>query len=427
MNSVDLEYLISGNYMAFALLGGLLIMMYAYRDVKLPASKTFELVAAVLLAMCISHSVEYWAMLSPDRINVRVAASTMHYLLQPLVIFLELVVLVPPNTSKLRKALFTLPLIFNTVVYLAAPFAGHLVFCYDKDYAFNRGPLGLTIYIVTFLYLGMLLYWSARHFHTKNKRMSIVLMFVAGIAILTGIFEGFNIAAGHIDESFALGVFLFYMYLVTVHERDVEESLILKELEFSRKELSLLKQQIRPHFVFNSLHIIKSLIRSNPNKAAQCLEDFSDYLRANLDVLKSSELVSFDTELENIEAYVSLVLADESKDVNVIYDIKERFFRLPPLSIEPLVENAIIHGIAGGGTVTLSTSSDDKSYIVVVKDDGVGFDTGGTKQEKERRGIGVENVRARIEKQCSGTVDIKSGSSGTVVTVKIPKKQGDKN
>ena len=425
MSSVDIEYLISGNYAAFMLLGGLLVMMYAYRDVHLPASKTFVLISVVLFTMCAAHNIENWAALSMDRWDTRIAASILHYVLQPFILYLELVVLIPPHFGRLQRALLSLPLIFNTVVYISAPYTNDLVFWYDENYSFSRGPLGPTIYIVTFFYLGQLLYYAAKSFHDKNKRMSLVLLFVAGVAILTGFIEGRDIAPGHIDEAFVLGVFLFYMYLVTVHERDVEESLIRKELEFSKNELSLLKQQIRPHFVFNSLHIIKSLIRSNPDKAAQCLEDFSDYLRANLDVLKSSELVSFDMEMDNIEAYVSLALADESKDVKVIYDIKERDFRLPPLSIEPLVENAIIHGIAGGGTVTLSTSSDDSSYIIVVSDDGVGFDTGGTKQEKKRRGIGVENVRARIEKQVKGTVDITSSSEGTVVTVRIPKMQGE--
>ena len=167
------------------------------------------------------------------------------------------------------------------------------------------------------------------------------------------------------------------------------------------------------------------LIHSDPNKAARCLEDFSDYLRANLEVLKSDTLVSFDMELENIEAYVSLALADESKGIDVIYDIKETLFSLPALSIEPLVENAIIHAIAGGTTVTLSTSSDDSSYIGTVQDNGPGFETGGTKQEKERRGMGVENIRTRIEKKCNGTVDIKSDLDGTVVTVRIPKEEGE--
>ena len=427
MSAIDIEYLISGNYAAFMLLGGLLVMMYAYRDVKLPASRTFVLIAVVLFTMCIAHSLESWAVLSPDRLNTRIATSVLHYVLQPTLIYLEVIVLSPPGFGKWQKVCLSIPLIFNTIVYLSAPINGHLVFWYAEDYSFSRGPLGHTIYIVTFFYLGLLLYWSAKSFHEKDKRMSLVLLFVAGIAILTGALEGYNIASGHTDEAFVLGVFLFYMYLVTLHERNVEENLILKELELSKVELRLLKQQIRPHFIFNSLQIINSLIQSDPNKASHCLEDFSDYLRANLEVLKSDTLVAFDVELENIEAYVSLALADESKGIDVIYDIKEKGFRLPALSIEPLVENAIIHAIAGGTTVTLSTSSDDRSYIVTVKDNGPGFDTGGTKQEKERRGMGVENVRTRIEKQCNGTVDIMSDSNGTVVTVNIPKGEGDEN
>ena len=425
MSAVDIEYLISGNYAAFMLLGGLLVMMYAYRDVKLPASRTFVLIAVVLFIMCVAHSLESWALLSPDRLNTRIATSVLHYVLQPTLIYLEVIVLSPQHFGKWQKACLSIPLIFNSVVYLSAPVIGHLVFWYADDYSFSRGPLGSTIYVVSFFYLGLLLYWSVKSFHQKNKHMSLVLLFVAGVAILTGILEGLNIASGHIDEAFVLGVFLFYMYLVTLHERDVEESLILKELELSKVELRLMKQQIRPHFVFNSLQIINTLIHSDPNKAARCLEDFSDYLRANLEVLKSDTLVSFDMELENIEAYVSLALADESKGIDVIYDIKETLFNLPALSIEPLVENAIIHAIAGGTTVTLSTSSDDSSYIVTVQDNGPGFETGGTKQEKERRGMGVENIRTRIEKKCNGTVDIKSDSDGTVVTVRIPKEEGE--
>ena len=425
MSAVDIEYLISANYAAFLMLIALFIIMYVYRDVKLPASKTFVLIAAVLFFMCMAHSFEGWALLSPGRHDVRLISSVVHYILQPLVIYLELIVLLPDHIGKSRRVLFSLPLLINTVIYLIAPFAGHLVFWYGDDYSFSRGPLGSSIYIVTFLYLSMLIYWTVMSFRNNEKSLSVVLVFMVGIAVLTGILEGLNIASGHIDEAFVLGVIMFYMYLVNMYERYIEESLLIKELELSKIELRLLKQQIRPHFIFNSLQIINTLIHSDPKKAARCLEDFSDYLRANLEVLKSDTLVTFDMELENIEAYVSLALADESKGIKVIYDINESFFRLPALSIEPLVENAIIHAIAGGTTVTISASSDDKSYIVTVKDDGHGLETGGTKQEKERRGMGVENVRARIEKQCNGTVDIKSGSEGTVVTVCIPKEEGD--
>ena len=138
--------------------------------------------------------------------------------LSPL-IYLVVIVLSPPGFGKWQKVCLSIPLIFNTIVYLSAPINGHLVFWYAEDYSFSRGPLGHTIYIVTFFYLGLLLYWSAKSFHEKDKRMSLVLLFVAGIAILTGALEGHNIASGHTDEAFVLGVFLFYMYLVTLRAR----------------------------------------------------------------------------------------------------------------------------------------------------------------------------------------------------------------
>ena len=413
------------NYLAFLLLGGLLIIMYAYRDVRLPATRTFVLITIVLFIMCLSMCLERWATASAEMHTIRMAASVIHYILQPLVIYLEVIVLLPDQTGRWHRVLITLPLLINAAIYLIAPFAGELVFWYDEDYCFNRGPLGASIYFVSFLYLALLVYRTAASFHENDKRKSIIIFFVAGIGILTGFMEGFNIAPGFTDEAFVLGAFMFYIYLVTVHEHDVEESLIRKELELSKSELALLRQQIRPHFVFNALSIIKSLIRTDPAKAVQSLENFSDYLRANLDIIRNEGLVSFEEELDNIEAYVSLALADESKGINVVYDIQEHFFRLPPLSVEPLVENAIIHGITGGGTITLSTTSDEDSYIVKVSDDGCGFNEGSTDQEKKRTGIGIQNVRTRLEKQCNGTLEIKSGGSGTEITIRIPKTQGE--
>ena len=423
MSLGDIGFIFGENYSAFLLLGGLFIIMFAYRDVHLPASRTFVVIAFALLAMCILFGLEHWAALSPARHDLRVATSILHYILQPFVIYLEIVVLLPPYFGKLRRFIVALPLLINAFIYLIAPLTGELVFRFDSDYSFHRGPLGGSIYIVTFIYLGFLLYLSARTFHKKDRRMSVILIFMAVIALVTGLLEGLNIITGYIDESFVLGVFLFYVYLVILHGRDMEEDLMRKELELSQTELSLLRHQIRPHFVFNALHIIKSLIRSNPDQAIRSLEDFSDYLRANLDIIRSEGLVSFEEELDNIEAYISLAHADESKGVNVVYDIQERDFRLPPLSVEPLIENAIMHGIAGNGTITLSTTSDEDAYIVKVADDGCGFDKGSTRQEKKRRGIGLDNVRTRLDKQCGGSLDIASDDNGTVVTIRIPKEQ----
>ena len=426
MSNADLVSLITANYTTFLILGGLLIMMLVYRDVHLPATKNFLIIIIVLLFMGISYSLDRWAVLSPERIAVRMIASVIHYILQPLVIYLELVIIIPgdENSARPRRLLLALPMLINTAVYLAAPFAGKLVFWLSEDNSFHRGPLGVTIYIVTFFYLALLIIWSIRFFRSNDIRLSIILFFMAGIAVLTGVLEGQNIASGYIDEAFALGVFLYYIYLVTMHEAEMQANLSRKEVELSESKVTLLRQQIRPHFVFNSLQIIKSLIRSDQEKAIRCLEDFSDYLRANIDVISSDSLISFEEELAHTEAYVSLALADDSKDINVEYDIAERWFRLPPLTVEPMVENAIRHGLANGGTVKLSTRSEADDIVIIISDNGSGFTDTGTAQEKERTGAGIENVRTRLATMCNGSLKIKSEPGGTEVTIRIPKNSG---
>ena len=513
ISQLDFVRLVSENYITLLLLAGLVIIMIAYRENRLAATKNFQHIIVIILLMSISFSAERWAIDSPDRIDVRIWASVIHYLLQPFIIYFELVIIMPPGELKDRtkKWLLALPIIINSAIYLAAPFAGTLVFSYDSNYHFNRGPLGWSIYIVTYLYLGLLLVWSIRFFRLNDKRKSIILFFMVGIAVLTGILEALNIATGFIDESFALGLLIYYIYLITVHEAQMQANLVSKELELSQNKVRLLRNQIQPHFVFNSLQIIKSLIRTDQAKAVVCLEDFSDYLRANLDAITSDKLVSFDTELSHIDAYTALALADSSKNINIEYDIKERLFYLPPLTIEPLVENAIRHGVSKGGTVTISTralSSEDLppsvksspsgdpmaksstaespmdkfssaespmaepspaestmtnnyTIVITVSDDGAGFTydpdsddragfkydpdsgdgagftydpdndpaeseaqkiaySGATEKETRRLGIGLENVRTRLETMCGGRMEINSSSNGTEVNVYLP-------
>ena len=420
----DLAAFIAGNYFTFLLLAGLTIIMLAYRDIHLPATRNFQLIIAVILLMSISFSVERWASYSPDRINMRIIASVMHYILQPLVIYLELVIIMPEEDRKDPKNhfLLALPMIINTIIYLIAPFSGKLVFYFDEHYWFCRGMLGGSIYIVTFIYLTLLLIWSIEFFRDNDKRKSIILFFTAAIAVLTGILEGMNITPGYTDEAFALGVSLYYIYLITVHVSQVQAQLARKELELSENKIRLLRQQIRPHFIFNSLQIIKSLIRTNQVKAVECLEDFSDYLKVNFDVLTSDKLIPFDEELDHIEAYVSLALADNDKDIDVQYDIQEKYFMIPPLTIEPLVENAIVHGVRDGGTVILSTRADEKGgYVITVSDNGVGFKPEDVKTEMDHgSGVGITNVRTRLATLCNGTLYILGSANGTCVTVHIP-------
>lgn len=417
-----LELFLNENYFTFLLIAGLLIVIYAYRDVHYMASRNFLLIILVIFLMCVMNSLEAWAMEDPGLINIRTFTSVTHYILQPLVLYLELLVIIPEDERETTAGRLMLapPLIANTVIYLIAPFTGELVFNFDEDYIFNRGTLGYTIYVVTFYYLLLLTLRTIRTIQSGDRRKGLVLLFLLVTGVLTGVLEAMYIVSGYIDEAFALGAFLYYMYLVTAHEAEMQNALNQKELELSQQQITLMRQQIRPHFVFNSLHIIKSLIRRDQDKAVRSLEDFSDYLRANFDVISSDTLIPFEEELSHIDAYVALALADESKNITVVQDIQERYFRLPPLTIEPLVENAILHGLSHGGTCTISTKTDENGYIVTVSDDGTGFDESGAGSDDMRIGTGLENVRTRLAKLCGGTLDIRSSESGTDVTVRIP-------
>jgi len=374
----------------------------------------------VLFVMGLASGLERWATFAPERVDLRTWSSVAHYILQPLVLYLELAIIMPPagKSNRVWQTLLALPAITNTAIYLAAPFVGGLVFCYDEHYWFCRGPLGVSVYVVTFLYLGLLLLWSARLYQSDRRRTAIILLFMAAIAILTGVLEATNLVTGFIDETFALGALLYYIHLITVHESQMQTELAEKDLELTRNKVQLLREQIRPHFVFNSLQVIKSLIRTDQDRAVLCLEDFSDYLQANLDAMASDKLVPFDTELQHVEAYVSLALADQTKPIRVEYDIQERYFSVPPLTIEPIVENAIRHGVSEGGTVTLSTYATEDGVAVVVSDDGKGIDGSGA--TGERAGVGLTNVRTRLDTLCDGTLEFESGDTGTTVTVRIP-------
>ena len=104
-------------------------------------------------------------------------------------------------------------------------------------------------------------------------------------------------------------------------------------------------------------------------------------------------------------------------------------FMLPALSVQPLVENAIKHGISGletGGTVTVSAYETEKAYCVCVADDGVGFDT--SLPQNERRHVGIRNIRRRVEVMCGGTLTIESmPGKGTAATITIPKERGEEH
>lgn len=202
------------------------------------------------------------------------------------------------------------------------------------------------------------------------------------------------------------------------------------EREVEKANMAVMISQIQPHFLYNALNTIKSLIRRDPKKAEQAVIDFSYYLRGNMDSLTHTEPIPFETELAHVKYYCDIELLRFSDKLKIEYDIQEKKFCVPTLSIQPIVENAIKHGVTKkpeGGTVRISTASDDKDYIVTVKDDGVGFDPSTIEEDDGRSHVGIQNIRYRFENMMHATVSIESEKGvGTTVTIRIPKNSATK-
>lgn len=200
-----------------------------------------------------------------------------------------------------------------------------------------------------------------------------------------------------------------------------------KRTLISEQKTALMMSQINPHFMYNTLSAIAALCDIEPKKAKALTIEFSTYLRQNIETLSTTELIPFEQELRHVECYLKIEKARFKDKVRFDYSIQTENFYLPALTVQPLVENAVRHGItkkSGGGTVKLTTYQTESSYFIEIKDDGIGFDAEAA-PSGERKHIGIENVRNRLKDMCGGSMEIKSMVDvGTRVTVEIPKKKG---
>ncbi len=215
--------------------------------------------------------------------------------------------------------------------------------------------------------------------------------------------------------------------------RDLYYRLQEQEKRLQEARVQLMISQIQPHFMFNVLNTIYSLCDVSVSRAQHAIDEFSQYLRVNLEVLDAPGLVPIDRELECLEHYLILEKMRYGEDLKIMYDISPCHFFLPPLTLQPIVENAVRHGIGKkpeGGTVTIRVREHPSDYRITIRDDGVGFDVDARNlfaEETEpdiqgRRHIGLPNTRERLRLLCQGDLKVRSRpGKGTKVTISIPK------
>lgn len=215
---------------------------------------------------------------------------------------------------------------------------------------------------------------------------------------------------------------MLLMFIVFHLEQD--KKLREQERQFTQSRVSIMLSQIQPHFLYNTLTAICSLCDENPKEAQKVTAEFAGYLRHNLDSLTQSTPVPFEDELRHTKVYLRIEQKRFGHRLNIVYDISVSNFRVPALTIQPIVENAVKHGVTKkktGGTVTIFTKEEEDCYEIIIDDDGFGFDIDNVQTDSDTH-IGIKNVRYRLWSICHGTLTITSVPGvGTVSTIRIPK------
>lgn len=206
----------------------------------------------------------------------------------------------------------------------------------------------------------------------------------------------------------------------------IHTAIMEKELELQKSRISIMLSQIQPHFLYNSLTGIKDLCDTEPEMASKALEHFAYFLRGNLDSLADTRLIPFRKEIEHVKDYLYLEKIRFEEKLNVEWALEYMDFRLPPLTLQPIVENAVRYGITkkkGGGTLVIQSRKIGNDVVIDITDDGLGFDVYETKTDG-RTHVGIDNVRDRLTMQCEGSLLIESErGAGTKAKIILPQKE----
>jgi len=218
------------------------------------------------------------------------------------------------------------------------------------------------------------------------------------------------------------------LYDLTEQQRKEKELRDLEnELQMSR--LRNFTSQMQPHFLYNALGSIQEVVLDDPVYASEMIGCFTTHLRSCIRAMSNDTPIPFEQELSNIKAYVNIEKMRFRDKLEVRYDIQTDHFSILPLSVQPIVENAIRHGIyergKQGGTVVIKTEETGSTTLVTVTDDGVGFDKDAylsAVASGEKDSTGLISTMFRLEKVMKASVDIDSRiGCGTTVTITIPK------
>ena len=332
------------------------------------------------------------------------------------------------RTSKLLRAVLGLWAVF-AVLLASIPFVDGFIY-FTPDYRYYQGPL-YPLFLAPSITILLLNYAGTLRRRARLSRKAFLSFVIAQAPMaVTLILNVFVNAEPIFDISYVLSALAMYSFILSDQiEQDLrsqreiaqqQQEIARQQREIAHERASVMVLQMRPHFIYNTLMSIYSLCRLDPQRARQITLDFTNYLRRNFNAVAGDSPIPFPTEQEHTRAYLAVEQAQYDDMLSVDWDTPFTHFRLPPLTLQPIVENAVKHGMDLDSEplhISIRTRRADAGAIVIVEDTGPGFDP----SDESRPQITLKNIRQRLALMCGGSMTITPREGGgTVVTVTIP-------
>ena len=341
--------------------------------------------------------------------------SALEYILRTVVLYLFTRLIGNEKGTKILHVI----LVANAALCMSALFFP-FVFYVDPNLHWHRGPLGYAPFIVSFVMVVWIVVSALMKYRGIRRREAVVPIIISVMVVIAVVLDMeayFSARVTFLTVAMTESTVFFYIWLHLQFVREHENALKAEQ------RIRIMMSQIQPHFLFNTLSTIQALTEIDPERASKVIEEFALYLRQNINSLNEEDMISVTKELEHTRIYSDIEQV-RFPSIKIEYEIEDDDFLIPPLTIQPMVENAIRHGVRGKkhGWVAVSTWREEDAHVISIRDNGKGFDVDKMIEDTLKGDhIGLKNVRDRIIDMAGGTFKIESvEGEGTSVTIRIP-------
>lgn len=386
-------------------------------------SKTFfEYIILIDLLNLFLDLIAWWVDGKSNLRILNIVDNTVFYILGYVILFIfymylneELIVY--SKSERIMHYILGVGFIIMTILAITNPWT-ELFFYVDKSGYYHRGDF----YYINLIYFGMIhlvLIYIIILNRPDIKRLLSYLSYIV-LPFTVTIIQSYNYGYSFMYAAIFVSIIILYLNV----QLETDKLLRKRQFEIEDQRAINILSQVQPHFIYNVLNSIYYLTDNDASKAKEAIDKFSRYLRSSLDIKQNTGLIKLSEELEHVKLYISLEEIRFEGLFETNYSIENPDILVPRLSIQPLVENAIKHGLSlrdSKGKLSIKEYSDINNYYIEIENNGKGFDTS-KPLSRERTHLGVENVRYRLSRYLGATLQIDSDIElGTVCTITIPK------